>query len=102
MYNAQWYERFNTKVDVSTTIGVTHQHRVLLEYVAQELHAYPFTTITPLEQEAVRIDVEECYLSYAFLFQSSAQHNELKLIYRMISQQTTIITLRSANKIFIS
>jgi hypothetical protein len=33
--NPQWYERFNTKVDVSGAIGVTRQHKVLLEYVAQ-------------------------------------------------------------------
>jgi hypothetical protein len=34
--NPQWYERFNTKVDVSGAIGETRQHKVLLEYVAQE------------------------------------------------------------------
>jgi hypothetical protein len=34
--NPQWYEHFNTKVDISGAIGVTHQHKVLLEYVAQE------------------------------------------------------------------
>jgi hypothetical protein len=33
--NPQWYERFNTKVDVSKEIGVTQQHRVLLDYVDQ-------------------------------------------------------------------
>jgi hypothetical protein len=33
--NPQWYERFNTKVDVIRAIGVTHQHIFLLEYVAQ-------------------------------------------------------------------
>jgi hypothetical protein len=36
--NPQWYERFNTKVDVGDAIGVTHHHKVLLEYVAQETH----------------------------------------------------------------
>jgi ribosomal protein L15 len=30
--NPQWYERFNTKVDVGDAIGVTLQHKVLLEY----------------------------------------------------------------------
>ena len=66
MSNAQWYEQFNTKVDVSTAIGITRQHTVLLEYLAQELHAYTFTTITLLEQDDVRIDAVERYLSYAF------------------------------------
>jgi hypothetical protein len=34
--NPQCYERFNTKVDVSEAIGVTRQHKVLLDCVAQE------------------------------------------------------------------
>jgi hypothetical protein len=33
--NPQWYEIFNTKVDVSEAVGVTPQHKVLLDYVAQ-------------------------------------------------------------------
>jgi hypothetical protein len=40
--NPQWYERFNTKVDVGDAIGATHQHKVILEYVAQELHNQAF------------------------------------------------------------
>ena len=57
MSYAQWYKQFNTKVNVSTAIAV--KNTVFLEYVAQELHKSPFTTITPLEQGAVRIDAEE-------------------------------------------
>jgi hypothetical protein len=33
--NPQWYERFNTKVDVSEAICVTRQHKLLLDYVDQ-------------------------------------------------------------------
>jgi hypothetical protein len=33
--NPQWYEQFNTKVDVGEAMGVTRQHKVLLEYVAE-------------------------------------------------------------------
>ena len=43
--NAQWHEWFNTKVDVGNAIGVTHQHEVLLEHVAQELHADEFKNL---------------------------------------------------------
>jgi hypothetical protein len=35
LLNPQWYERFNTRVDVSEAIEKTRQHKVLLEYVAQ-------------------------------------------------------------------
>jgi hypothetical protein len=53
MSNPQWYERFNTKVDVSGAIGVTRQHKVLLEYVAQESYTRAFTDIGPVEQQLV-------------------------------------------------
>jgi hypothetical protein len=36
--NEQWYERFNTRIDVGTAIGVTRQHTVLLEHVAPSQH----------------------------------------------------------------
>jgi hypothetical protein len=34
--NPQWYKRFNTKVDVGAAMGMTRQHKVLLEYAAME------------------------------------------------------------------
>ena len=65
--NPQWYERFNTRVDVGNAIGVTRQHKVLLEYVAQDEHSSAFDTLTAAQQETVRTDAEERYISYAFL-----------------------------------
>jgi hypothetical protein len=79
MYNPQWYERFNTKVDVSGAIGVTQQHKVLLEYVAQESYTRAFTYLGPVEQQLLRDDAEERYVSYAFLRQSGTQHSNLKV-----------------------
>jgi hypothetical protein len=78
--NPQWYERFNTKVDVGAAIGVTRQHKVLLEYVAmEEVHNQAFATLGAAEQQAVRADAEERYISYAFLRQSGSQHGNLKV-----------------------
>jgi hypothetical protein len=77
--NPQWYERFITKVDVSGAIGVTRQHKVLLEYVAQEAYTRAFTDLGPVEQQRVRDDAEERYVSYAFLRQSGAQYGNLKV-----------------------
>jgi hypothetical protein len=77
--NPQWYERFNTKVDVGEAIGMMRQHKVLLEYVAQELHTQAFATLNAAEQQAVREDAEERYISYAFLRQSGTQHGNLKV-----------------------
>jgi len=50
-----------------------------LEYVAQELHTQAFTTLGVAEQQAVREDAEERYISYAFLRQSGTQHGTLKM-----------------------
>jgi hypothetical protein len=79
MSNLQWYEKFNTKVDVGSAIGVTQQHKVLLEYVAQENHTLAFTALSAKQKQVVREDAEEWYISYAFLRQSRAQHGNLKV-----------------------
>jgi hypothetical protein len=77
--NPQWYERFNTKVDVSGAIGVTRKHTILLEYVAQESYTRAFTDLGPVEQQLVQDDDVEQYISYAFLRQSEMQHGKLKV-----------------------
>lgn len=59
MTNPQWHERFDTKVDVTMAIGVTHQHKVLLEFVSQETHNAAFDTLTDAQKTAVKTDVEE-------------------------------------------
>jgi hypothetical protein len=79
MTNPQWYERFNTKVDVGEAIGVARLHKVLLEHVAKELHQKTFASLTSVEQQAVRTDTEERYIAYAFLRQSGAQHANIKV-----------------------
>jgi hypothetical protein len=77
--NPQWYDRFNTKIDVSESIGVTRQHKVLCEYVAQELYTQAFADLGDAEQRIVRDDAEERYVSYVFLRQSGAQHANLRV-----------------------
>jgi hypothetical protein len=77
--NPQWYERFNTKVDVSGAIGVTRQHKALLEYVAQESYTRAFTDLGPMEQQLVRDNAKERYVSYTFLCKSGTQYGNLKV-----------------------
>ena len=63
MNNPQWYERFNTNVDVSDSIGLTRQYKALLEYVAQESLSLDFDLCMEEQKAAVQIDYEERYLS---------------------------------------
>jgi hypothetical protein len=47
--------------------------------VAQESYTRAFTDIGPVEQQLVRDDAEERYVSYAFLCQSGTHHGSLKV-----------------------
>ena len=58
----QWYEQCNTKVDVASSIGVTRQHKVLLDFLAQETHKGAYETLTPDQKLLVTEDAEERYL----------------------------------------
>jgi hypothetical protein len=65
--NPQWYKIFNTKLDVSEAIGVTRQHNVLLDYMAQELYTKSFEGLGVAEQKLVRDGAKEWHISYAFV-----------------------------------
>jgi hypothetical protein len=72
-------QKFNTKIDVGSAISKTQQHKVLLEYAAQENHTLAFAALSAKQKQVVHEDAEECYISYAFLHQSGAQHGNPKV-----------------------
>ena len=76
--NDQWYEKFITRSDVAKSIGLTKQHRVLLENMSQEKHSDSFEKIIGEEKKIVRVDAEERYLYYVLLYQSGRHHVKLK------------------------
>ena len=77
--SAQWYERFNTKIDVGTAIRVTLQHEALLNYCSNEHTAgATYDTLAGADKLTVRNNAEERYISYVFLRQSGTQHANLK------------------------
>ena len=53
----KWYERFKTKVDILSTIGVIGQHKYLLEYIVQESNI-KYDRISMEEQEDVKKDAK--------------------------------------------
>ena len=77
--NPQWYERFNKKVNVGESIGMTRQNKVLLEYMVQELYTQIFSAVTKAEKIVTREDSEKRYLYYAFLRKGGSQHVNLKV-----------------------
>ena len=79
MTNAQWYERFNTRVDVANAIGVSFLHPALLTYQAGQDHdGSEYDALTDAEKETIKTKVTERFLGYIMLRQSSKKHNELK------------------------
>ena len=76
---AQWYERFNTNIDVGTAIEVMRQHEALLNYCANEHTAgATYDTLAGADNLTVHNDAEERYIYYVFLRQSGTQHANLK------------------------
>ena len=71
--NEQYYEQFYTKVDVVEDIGITRQHRVLMEEMAQEF-IFNFDDLSSDEKQEVINDTKERYLSYIFLPKSGNQY----------------------------
>ena len=53
----QYYERFNTKVDIESTIGVIGQHQYLLGYVVQESNIR-YDRVSMEEQEDIKKDAK--------------------------------------------
>ncbi|MGL5937017.1 MAG: hypothetical protein ACRCZI_15505, partial [Cetobacterium sp.] len=75
----QWHERFNTKVSIGDTLGVSRDHTMALNYVAKERFNKEFDDLNDDdERESVRSDAQERYLAYIFLRQSGPQHEKLK------------------------
>ena len=50
-----WYERFNTKVEVAESVGVSFDFEKIWEYCALEAHKAAYTLLKPDKQEAVRV-----------------------------------------------
>ena len=78
MTNYQWYERFNTKVDVGTSIGVTRQYPVLLEWNTQSTHSASHQDINNDQNIEIPKDAEERYLIYIFLKHSAKTSEKLR------------------------
>ena len=77
MINDQWYEQFNIKADVGTSIGVTRQHSVLLEWTAQSTHIISYQDITNDQKIEIQTYAEERYLTYSFLKHSAKTSEKL-------------------------
>ncbi len=76
--NNKWYDRFNTKVEVAKSVGVSFDFEKIWEYCALEAHKAAYTLLKPDEQEAVRVSARERFLLYALIKMSNSKHDKIK------------------------
>ena len=76
--NKEWYDCFNTKVEVAESVGVSFDFEKIWEYCALEAHKAAYTLLRPDKQEAVRVSARERFLSYALIKTSNSKHNKIK------------------------
>ena len=75
------YDIFNTKKDVGESLGVTHEHEVLLEFETNFLHEERKCTFADLQEEEqllVRKAAEERYMTNVMFIQSGKQNSKVK------------------------
>jgi Rod binding domain-containing protein len=76
--NDQYYERFNTRVDVSKSVGVSWVQDGITKPLSKVLYKKELHQITPQELKEVREQAAERFLTYVFIKNSSSAHAKLK------------------------
>ena len=72
MSNAQWYERFNTQVDVAESVGVEfNMFRSMWDYCINNRGWSDYDTLTPDEQKTIRLESKERLFAYLLIKNSS-------------------------------
>ena len=76
--NTQYVEKFNTRYDVAKSVGVEFGYASLWEYCAKDAHKASYDSLMAAEQQQVRDDAEERYISYILIHNSSSLHESLR------------------------
>jgi hypothetical protein len=76
--NNEWYDWFNTKVEVAKSVGVSFDFEKIWEYCVLEAHKAAYTSLQPDKQEAVRVSARERFLLYALIKTSNSNHDKIK------------------------
>jgi hypothetical protein len=98
--NAQWYEKFCTRVDVAESVGVRFDaFECLWEYCCNYRSWKEYATLTPVEQETIRNDSKDRLLAYLLTINSSNSpvHETIKsnLLEAFIAKRDEYPTTRS-------
>jgi hypothetical protein len=76
--NNEWYDWFNTKVELAESVGVSFNFEKIWEYCAMEIHKTSYALLMPANQDDIRVSARERFLSYALIKTSNSRHNKIK------------------------
>jgi hypothetical protein len=76
--NTEWYERFNTKVEVAESVGCVFGQDKILDYCAEMEFKSPYNGLSTAEQAEVEIQAREQFMVYGLLKTSSNSHDKVK------------------------
>jgi len=93
----EWYDWFNTKVEVAESVGVNFNFKKIWEYCAQQFYKAAYTTLQPDKQEAVRVSARERFLLCALIKTSNSKHDKIKDNFWMATPKG-VITIRRRNR----
>jgi hypothetical protein len=76
--NTEWYEKFNTKVEVAELVGCVFGQDKILNYYAELEFKDPYQGLSTTEQAVVKIQARERFMTYGLLKTSSNSHDKIK------------------------
>ncbi len=76
--NTEWYERFNTKVEVAELVGCVFGHDKILDYCAELEFKAPYQGLSTTEQTVVETQARERFMAYGLLKTNSNSHDKIK------------------------
>ena len=78
MTNTEWYERFNTKVEVAESVGCKFANDKTLDYCAELQYKKSYALLGVTEQDAVDVLARDRFMAFGLLKTSSSSHDKIK------------------------
>ena len=87
--NTEWYERFNTKVEVAESVGCVFGQDKILDYCAELEFKSPYNGLSTAEKKVVDIQARERFMAYGLLKTSSTNHDKIcQMIYTQVARKS--------------
>ncbi len=76
--STEWYERFNTKVEVAESVSCVFANNKTLTYCSELEYKLPYSQLTNADKLVVTNLSRDRFIAYGMLKMSSNAHNKIK------------------------